>query len=424
MFEKRKIQAIIRLLESDKKEDRRSASGKLRSLAKKGISADGEITLMRAAAQRWPDRGRYDDPCEELLTTFFDRLRPETAQLLVELFDKFTEGGRSIAVNCLARQSDPFCTKAYLEVVRRYARKDLIEDLWTAVFKLQSTQTASALFPALLDYLDVPTIRRDVEYLVFEALAKGLLAKAVVAPYIPQILSHLDEVYAALAPLQQPTGVRWMWTEQYRKFRSNAALLLDLAGYLDAGAVASTLERWTGLTDPVLLLYASQSLLRLDRSVDPRILDLCASFPESRNRLFDFLERSERKSLFPTKYRKQRYLAESDMVRWLTFGTELDTVPDEIELMKVIETNDEEDGWMDYYLFRFRTFEPHWSAKKGWQAGISGPFKRSERPSTNHHGATFSCFEPWDSKSPMEHFEEIVAVTSKYWERMAAEEEE
>ncbi len=60
-------------------------------------------------------------------------------------------------------------------------------------------------------------------------------------------------------------------------------------------------------------------------------------------------------------------------------------------------------GIYDYYLFRFRTHPPHWAAKDGWTAGVSGPFLGKNSPSTESYGDTFSSFEEWDSKQPDEH---------------------
>jgi hypothetical protein len=112
--------------------------------------------------------------------------------------------------------------------------------------------------------------------------------------------------------------------------------------------------------------------------------------------------------LFPAKWATQKALAESDMVRWLTFPTELGRAPDEIELMKVVSKNfGPPDGVLEWYLFRFRTNPPHWSAKDGWMSGVAGPFKKSESPSTTAYGDTFSTFTRWDSLTPEQHVEDV-----------------
>jgi hypothetical protein len=125
--------------------------------------------------------------------------------------------------------------------------------------------------------------------------------------------------------------------------------------------------------------------------------------------------------LFPEEFRTQAALAESNMVNWLMFPTELGRAPDEIELMHVA-TMDTEDGLVDYYVFRFRTLELHWGAKDGWMAGVSGPFLQKDAPSTVAYGDTFSRFDPWDSKKPEEHLEAILGNLDE-WEEAHADNE-
>lgn len=130
-----------------------------------------------------------------------------------------------------------------------------------------------------------------------------------------------------------------------------------------------------------------------------------------RNFLYDELVEQKRASLFPPDLITQSSFAESNMVNWLCWGMELGQPPDEIELMKIVSTNTEtEDGTVDYYLFRFRTHPPHWAAKDGWMAGISGSFPRDGGPYTHAGGHTFSCFDPWDIMTPEEHVAKILAV--------------
>ena len=68
------------------------------------------------------------------------------------------------------------------------------------------------------------------------------------------------------------------------------------------------------------------------------------------------------------------------MVSWLIFRTELARVPDEIELMKVVSVDTPRNGPIDYYVFRFRTYPPHWQPKtNGWLV-FQGLFSETMRP--------------------------------------------
>jgi hypothetical protein len=73
-------------------------------------------------------------------------------------------------------------------------------------------------------------------------------------------------------------------------------------------------------------------------------------------------------------------------------------------------------GIYDYYLFRFRTKEPHWAAKDGWIAGVSGPYLRKDEPTTEPLGGTFSTFTKWDAKTPEEHVGDIRELMKRWRE--------
>ena len=224
-----------------------------------------------------------------------------------------------------------------------------------------------------------------------------------------------------LEAAQQPMGIAWMWADSYSDSREIGTLLLDLFGYLPVdGEVENELHHALSFRDPKLKYYAALSLLRLKTAIKPEVLDEIAASSEVRIELFAKLKKMGALDLFPVKYRNQAALAESDMVRWLTFPTELGRVPDEIELMKVISADTEtDDGIIDYFVFRFRTHEPHWSAKDGWMAGVSGPFLRKNEPTENALGETFSRFERWGKKTAEEHVGDTSETIKKWREHHA-----
>jgi hypothetical protein len=129
--------------------------------------------------------------------------------------------------------------------------------------------------------------------------------------------------------------------------------------------------------------------------------------------LFDQLARLGQLELFPAGYRTQDALAESDMVRWLIYPTELNRAPDEIEQVAVLPLNTA-DGIADLYVYRFRTFEPHWAADKGWMVGVAGPFLRHEQPTTRGLGATFSQFEGFEDRTIDEHIDALLGALDKW----------
>jgi hypothetical protein len=169
--------------------------------------------------------------------------------------------------------------------------------------------------------------------------------------------------------------------------------------------------------DPRLKFFGLISLLRLEKSVDQKHIDDVARHAEMRNWLFDTLKALGKSSQFPERFRTQKAFAEANLVNWLVYPTELAQVPDEIELMKVVSVDTGlSDGIYDYYLFRFRTRPPHWAAKDGWMAGISGPYARKDEPTTNALGDTFSTFTKWDEKTPDEHVGDIQELMKRWRE--------
>jgi hypothetical protein len=171
-------------------------------------------------------------------------------------------------------------------------------------------------------------------------------------------------------------------------------------------------------------MYALLSLLRLDLDVDAKAVAGVAADPEARKWLFDGLQKLERYHLYPAAYRAQAALAESDLVNWLIHPTELGRAPEEVELVQAVPFDTNTDaGWADYYLFRFRTDPPHWAARYGWLAGVSGPFLRKDAPTIQALGDTISTFTPWDRKAPAEHVADVRELMKTWRERHVQQEE-
>ncbi len=131
-------------------------------------------------------------------------------------------------------------------------------------------------------------------------------------------------------------------------------------------------------------------------------LESVAASAEMRNWFHFALTSLGRTELFPPRFATHEAFAESNMVSWLAFPTELARTPHEIELMATFPgaTSDQR-----YYLFRFRTHE-----YDGWMAGLSGPFSVGASPAPAEGKATWSSFTAWDKKTPREHFEKLTEI--------------
>jgi hypothetical protein len=185
--------------------------------------------------------------------------------------------------------------------------------------------------------------------------------------------------------------------------------------------VIAALREAEKLQDPRVKMFAVLSLLKLGEAPSAQSLQDVAEDAESRGHLFGVLEARRALDLMPAPQRTQEKLAEADMVSWLTYPTELARAPDEIELMKTVKVDAGKDngGIFVYYVFRFRTREPHWAAKDGWMAGISGPFRKDEMPTMTGWGDTFSTFTKWEEFDVSEHLSSVRQLMQTWREHHA-----
>lgn len=99
--------------------------------------------------------------------------------------------------------------------------------------------------------------------------------------------------------------------------------------------------------------------------------------PGLRQAIYQLLTNYNRRDMFPSEYFTHEKGAESFLVTWLEYPTELGRAPDEIELLtKVIL----DEGDLQYYVFKYRTKAPRWAAALGWMMGIVGPYADRSMP--------------------------------------------
>ncbi len=96
----------------------------------------------------------------------------------------------------------------------------------------------------------------------------------------------------------------------------------------------------------------------------------------TRQQVWQLLYEHDKLELFPSEYNTKEKAAETVLANWLEFPTELDAKPDEMELLKMVPIQIDEDPThrVLYFVFRFCTHEPHWAARNGWMIGVAGPY--------------------------------------------------
>ena len=370
---------------------------------KKWSVADG-IQILHAAATL-PANARTTgdaDTCNELISLLISQRRPEYIAPTVENFAGLTPYGRDAAFSLLEALDSPDAARAVVQIVKSDARAGNVTELSLIEWERKGA-FGDALFPALLDYVDVPSLGDDIYSLFLSYCEKKQASGSQLLPRLDTFLARERDLEEKLRPLQQDHGVGWMYAKDYAPDRERLSVVLDLAGYVPAGdKLDSALSKAMELRDPRIKHFAAIALLKHGRAVPAAELRAVAADGEMRNWLYRALKELGRTDLFPPEFKKQEAFAESEMVYWLIYPTELGRAPDQIELMKVI-WQPSANQTLDYYVFRFRTLPPHWSAKDGWMAGIAGPFRRGHDPTPDGGDDTFSSFEPWGSRTPEGH---------------------
>jgi len=112
-------------------------------------------------------------------------------------------------------------------------------------------------------------------------------------------------------------------------------------------------------------------------AVESEILAVAAD-PSLRHALFVALGTCQRLDLFPAGYLTFEKGAETSLVNWLEFPTELGTAPDKVEFVEKITM--ESEGDVQYYVFRYRMVTAHWAKKFGWMIGVAGPYGKDSLP--------------------------------------------
>ena len=93
--------------------------------------------------------------------------------------------------------------------------------------------------------------------------------------------------------------------------------------------------------------------------------------PSLRLAVFHIMQEHNKAHLFPEEYMSCEKGAESFLVSWLEFPTELGIAPDLIEFLVKVTMQEKE--VMDYYVFKFTVKQPHW-APQDWMLGLCGPY--------------------------------------------------
>jgi hypothetical protein len=355
------------------------------------------------------EQGRINDALELLKPLAQGGFSAAEQAYLVARYPDFPPAGRLAALQALSNDMNAAGKGLGLSLLRKHGWVQAAFGDASGYFG-QECRAPAHVLESLVDD-SIAGLPASVRQEVLLACANAnRLSPTLAERGAPLTLARLTTLLTGLEPAQHGHGVAWRWEEGYADLRFEADVIADLLGHMPKSAASvRALRRTEALRDPLLKLWSSISLLRLGEQPASDSMKSTAGDPETRNLLLDHLDELKRRDLFPKSELTQAKLAESNMVSWLAFPTELGRAPDHIELMKVIEQDAGPDGGgvFAYYIFRFRNDPPDERAAQGWLAGVAGPFRKLEAPSTRAWGDTFSTFAAWDDFKPEEHLSSI-----------------
>ena len=194
---------------------------------------------------------------------------------------------------------------------------------------------------------------------------------------------------------------------------STVEILLDVAGHFSTEKVLACADEILKVENGSVKLFAANALLMNGRDVPKSILEEIAGELGLAHRLLRLLGRNGFEYKYPEKYKKQEWIAKSEMAFWLAYPTELGHNPDEIECLGVID----KDGY-DYYIFKFKSYAEKFK-EKGWMIGISGGYETGKFAETTN-GCTFSKFEMLTDDFRKQGME-IIELIEAHWKKRAEE---
>ena len=167
---------------------------------------------------------------------------------------------------------------------------------------------------------------------------------------------------------------RYLETPMTLDTENNLELICDVCRYFRKDRFAEPLQKalWIGNTH--IRFYAIATLLTFNCDVPVSVIEALANDMEYANLTYGLLKRYRKEKLFPAELSTPEYLAQSDLVRWLSYPSELGQAPDDIEYIGKVRKRG------TYYIFRFRSNSENLDEETrgqwliGWSEAKGGTF--------------------------------------------------
>ena len=104
-----------------------------------------------------------------------------------------------------------------------------------------------------------------------------------------------------------------------------------------------------------------------------------AQNPATRHALFGLLDGFGRMDVFPQDFFTLEKSAESFLVNWLEFPTELNSAPDQIQFFTKVTIRENEE-FLEYFVYKYKKNPPSPGLPHDWMLGVIGPFGPDSKP--------------------------------------------
>ena len=155
---------------------------------------------------------------------------------------------------------------------------------------------------------------------------------------------------------------------------NNLELICDICRYFRKDRFIEPLHKALCLGNMHIRFYAVATLLTFSCDVPVSAVASLANDMEYANLTYGLLKRYRKEKLFPADLSTPEYLAQSDLVRWLSYPSELGQAPDDIEYIGKVKKRG------TYYIFRFRSNSENLDEETrgqwliGWSEAKGGTF--------------------------------------------------
>lgn len=409
------IVGLLTRLHSIDDPTRFAALDDLIGLKRGGLTKAAGAQLLHGAASEFPPhRFAYTDIPSQILDVLMSQQpspAAEWAEPAARLYGTFTDGARRNTLFMLAAIGTREAMAGYMRLLKEFG-PPLGAPRLASGWVSRQPRHGDVVFPDLITIAAAHDVVTEALRIILAFVAAGEYPTTAAAALSTFLDSQWTRIIKQLQGISERAADHWR--ESYQEVRSDAALIIDVAGRISHPGVQRIIADALVLRDPRLVMFAILGRVRRGLAVPASAIAFAARYAEARFWLYVELRSLGQLPLFPRDLLNQRALAEAEMAHWLAYPTELGREPDDIETMGTVELHAGDGEPADLYVLRFRTSGDHWAADSGWMAGVAGPYPRSEQPVAPGLGATFSKLERWELRDLSGHAEANVGTLEEW----------